>query len=595
MALITVSAFAVESLDLGYCDGEMNKKTSDAFALIGTADDVSAAIRIPAEQARIYAGCQIEDLNLALASTLNVESVVLWLRSSLDGENLAQSATYTSAEIKKEWNMLSFSAPYVIPADCGDLYIGLTFHQKGTASPLSVIAPKPNLTNDAFLLKLGSNAEWSDRTEEGVLAFYALVEGQNLPQYNLTLKALTVAPVYTLAKGKLTGTVTVRNNAAATISGFDIVCHVDNDTQNTYTVHKDEALAYGESKVFEFEIGPLAVTGDEPTTHSLTATINNLTEGDDVYMADNSASAPFNVVARSFERNVLLEEFTTEMCVNCPRVAGNVHALLAKEEFAGRINAICHHSAYGTDWLTIDADKTYLWLYGPVGAFAPALLFDRVCSPLTSSQNPKSPVFLPDVDAEKADAQLTNIINARLAEPAFVDINLEVVLTDGNAHVKVTGERATEVFTVNQPRIVVGLIEDNIEAKQQIGAEGKYFQQHVNRCYNSTWGKNLHFDGNSYSYECDLTVKPEYVKENLSVVAYIWDYDAGEVANCEVCNSNAIPYSMMDDRTTGIAEIFASPNEVQYYNLQGNKIDNPAPGTVVIAVGAGKSAKIIMK
>ena len=600
LLLLAGSAAAqVTSLELGYCDGKMNTQSPDKFSLVGVADDISAAVRIPADQLSLYGGCEITAVRAALASALNVESLTVWLRSSLDGANLAEATVTkeTDPKMAKGWNEVTLNAPYLVPSAASDLYIGLTFHQKNTAVALAITDAKASCPQDALWLKLGNEASWADRSAEGILSIEGVVTGDKLPQRNLTVTAMTLNPTFAVSKGVLTGTVTVRNNAAATITGFDIECVVDDDTHNIYGLHFDTSLAYRDSATFPFEIYAAGVTEDEPTDHVLHLTVTNLNEGKDQYMADNVAEAPFKVVANYFQRNVLIEEFTTEGCVNCPRVAGQVHQLLDLDEFKGRAYAICHHSGYGEDWLTTSSDKIYLWLYGPQYVFAPALMFDRLTSEMTSAMDPGSPIYMPPLEDAEAVEEMSAILRARMMEPAYVDINISVVLTDGNAHVTVTGERAAETFTANTPRIVVGLIEDNIKARMQTGAEGDYYQQHVNRCYNATWGQNLQFDGDSYTYECDLTVSEDYVKENLNVTAYIWDYDPNDVAKCEVCNVASLPYADFDDQT-GIETIGVDADSAlptQYFDLQGRKISAPESGKVCIAVQGSKATKLTAK
>ena len=599
LALLCGSAIAqVTSLELGYCDGVMNEQSPDKFSLVGVADDISAAVCIPAEQMGIFAGCEIKPVRAALASALNVESLTVWLRSSLDGANLAEATITkeTDPKMAKGWNEVTLDAPYLVPATASDLYIGMTYHQKNTSVALSAIAPLATYSKDVLWLKLGSSASWEDRSAEGILAIEGVVTGDKLPQYNLTVKSMTLQPTYAVAKGSLAGTVTVRNNAAATITGFDLECTVDGDISHVYGVHIDCSLAYRDTETFPFEVYPSSVTEDEPTEHTLQITVTNLDEGKDQYMADNVAEAPFKVVSNYFARNVLIEEFTTEGCVNCPRVAGQLHKVLDMDEFKDRVHAICHHTGYGEDWLTIPADKTYLWLYGPQYVFAPALMFDRLTSDLTSNMDPGSPIFAPPVDDTEALEAISNVLRTRMEEPAYIDLNIKVVLTDDNAHVTVTGERAVEVFTANTPRIVVGLIEDNIKAIMQVGAEGDYYQQHVNRAYNASWGQNLEFDGNKYTYECDLPVAENYVKKNLNVTAYIWDYDPSNVDKCVVCNAASLPYADFDDQS-GIETIAADSDDMpaQYYDLQGVRLVNPESGKICISVKGGKATKMVVR
>lgn len=95
----------------------------------------------------------------------------------------------------------------------------------------------------------------------------------------------------------------------------------------------------------------------------------------------------------------------------------------------------------------------------------------------------------------------------------------------------------------------------------------------------STWGEELQWDGNSYTYRCSLPVMDGYVKENLKVVAYIWDYDASDAGALEVCNSAELPYTGFTDNTTGISSAQAGGlNDgapAEYYSPGGARLAAP--------------------
>lgn len=572
---------------LGYCDGQVKTGATDGFSISDADQDISAAIFIPRSVAKVYAGCEIRQINAGLASTLNVETLAVWIRSTLDGEDLAGATLSKSSDpaIKKGWNSFTLPASYTIPSDTRGFYIGLTFHQKGNSVGLSVVQDLPVVENSLWV-KLGNNADWTDRSPEGILPLEAIVTGENLPKVNLTLTALKVQPSVSISNGEIAGSVTVANRAEA-VTGFDIICSV-NDRQDTQVVRADATLAYKESKEFPFT---LSFEGLAEGEHTLNVRIAGISEGEDANPDDNAMSAPFTAVSLFFPRKVLVEEFTTERCSNCPRVAGYMHEMLETAGADGRVIPLCHHSGFGTDWLTIPADVTYLWLFGRTNPFAPAIKVDRFTADYLPGYNNESSVLLP-MSAE----ELSEAVTARKNVPAYVCLDLDVELTDGNAHVKVTGEGATESFTKNQPRIVVGLVEDNIPAREQAGLEEgqTYTQQHVNRAYNSIWGEYLEFNGNSYSYECDLAVKPEYVKENLSVVAYIWDYDPSEAEKCEVANANAIYYADMTDNTSSLSDISADTDgTVRYFSIDGLPLAAPADGITIVRRADGSTCKIM--
>ncbi len=577
----------LESHILGFCDGQVKTGATDGFSISDANQDVSAAIFIPASTAKVYAGCEIAQINAGLASTLNVETLAVWIRTSLDGEDLVSASLSKTTEpaIQKGWNTFSLPAPYIIPADTEGFYIGLTFHQKGNSVGLSVVQGLPFVDNSLWV-KLGNDAEWTNRSEEGILPIEAIVTGENLPKVNLALTGLHVQPSVSISNGEISGSLTVTNRAEA-VTGFEIVCSIDN-LEAIQTKYVDVALAYKESKEIPFSF---VFEGLVEGEHFFNLRIAAINEGDDANPDDNVMSVPFTAVSLFYPRNVVVEEFTTEMCVNCPRMAGYMHEMLESAGADGRVIAICHHSGFGTDWLTIPADVTYLGLFGNVSPFAPAILVDRFTADYLPGYNNDSSVMLP----ESAD-ELSQAVNTRKEVPAYVYLDLEVELTDGNAHVKVTGERATEIFTNNQPRIVVGLIEDNIAALNQAGVEKgePYIQQHVNRVYNSIWGEYLDFNDNSYSYECNLEVKPGYVKENLSVVAYIWDYDPSDADKCEIANANVIYYPDMTDNTSAISSIEAdNEGQISYFSIDGLPLTAPGKGITIVRKADGSTSKII--
>lgn len=590
MVLATLNWVAdakIENHTLGFCEGQVKTGATDGFSNPEPDQDISAAIHIPAPVAKLYAGCEITQINAGLASTLNVESMNVWIRSSLDGENLAEATmTKTSTpSLKKGWNSFVLPSPFIIPEESEGFYVGLTFHQKGNSIGLSVVQGLPVVENSLWV-KLGNETPWADRSEEGVLSIETLVSGDNLPAVNLTISSLQMQPSVSISNGELSGTLTVVNHAEQ-VSGFDIFCSLDN-REDYLTQHVDVDLAFKESKEipFSFTFDNLS-EGD----HMAYLRIGGIKEGEDAYPDDNVLSAPFSAVSHFFPRKVIVEEFTTEACINCPRVAGYMHEMLETSGADGSVIAICHHSGFGTDWLTIPADITYLGLYGTVSPFAPAIFVDRFTADYLPGYNNNSSVMLPESAEE-----LSRAVNTRKNVPAYVCLDLDVELTDGNAHVKVSGQRATETFTNNKPRIVVGLLEDNIPAKVQAGVpEGEtYIQQHVNRVYNSTWGEYLDFNGESYTYECDLEVKPEYVKENLSVVAYIWDYDPSDANKCEIANANVLYYPDMKDNTSGIDNISENSDaDIKYYSIDGRALGSPQKGITIVSKANGTTSKIL--
>jgi hypothetical protein len=593
----------VSYLTLGYCDGNMNTSGT-----IGSSEKdiwVQGAIYVPASAVNVYAGNSIDSIRAALASKLNIDTLDVWLRSSLDGPNLASGrlTKETTPAIAKGWNRIALSTPYKITGDnTTGLYIGYSYHQKGSSFGLSVL---PTPTKNGLFIKLGA-ADWQDRSAEGVLCVEAMIFGDKLPKLNLTLKSIDVQPVFVIDKGVLAVTANVKNIATQTVTGFDFTGKVTG-MDDAYTVHVDSTLAYNEEKTITFTLHPV-ITSVVPDKREITISISKLNEGIDANLLDNALVDSFAVVQHDYTHNIIIEEFTTERCPNCPRVAGYMHEALAKDKYAGRAFAICHHSGFYTDWLTATCDDDYLWFYNAGGStYAPGVMVDRKTFEKTT------PVFCPTSEPE-----LEIYMDNRLANPAYASVNIKASV-DANdnhlLHVNVTGERSKADFTVNPARMTVFIVENNIKARNQAGADDTYTHQHVTRAVNTSWGEELQWNDNSYDYSCDFTMSDTWNKDNLDIIAFIGDYDANDAKACTIANCNGIHFSEVSN---GIGTLQTTDNSVSVtakdgcimvnganrgfdvYDIVGNKVadTNLVKGVYLVNVHTSTgniTRKIILK
>ncbi|MBQ9218707.1 MAG: Omp28-related outer membrane protein [Muribaculaceae bacterium] len=521
---------------VGYCDGQVTT--------VGTADFyskdkkiwVSGAVFIPAGQAKTLVGNRIEKIRAGLASKSNVDSLRVWIRTSLDGEDLvADTLTKsTTPALDKGWNEFTLDTPYEIPEDTEGFYIGYSFYQKGTTMALSIVLnPQPN----GLFVQYG-NGEWTDRSDRGVLCLEADVYGDNLPQHDLALTGVKASKYLSLRSGELEVTATVRNMALATISGYKAVCRFEGYDEPV-VVDINKPIAYNEIQQVNFVVKPEMIATVPDAAVNMTVTLQDLVEGQDINMDNNSAQTSFLVIDNVFVRNVLVEEFTTERCPNCPRVAGWLHEAMDKPEF-GDVILWEHHSGYYYDDFTTDFDQTYEWFYNDGGGtYAPALMMDRY--PLLAN----TPVDLPG-----SLAQLEGMIRDRQAEPAFVTVDIKAgYLDNGQLKVIVTGERAQTTFTTLPPRITVSLVEDNITTTSQAGATGAFTHHNVGRAVNAVWGEEIVWNGNNYRYECTFDVNDAWVKDNLGIIALVSEYDATSPVACGVANTNLLRADRFGDIT----------------------------------------------
>ena len=572
LASFEVSNAQVSGMNIGYCHGKLGPfpSTSDTyFSDLSTKKKTwtSGAILIKKEKINSLAGNQIREIHAGLISKLNVDSLAVWVSESLDGPVLSTDTIATPA---KGWNTVSLTKPVDITSDMQTLYVGYSYHQKSTAKAMSCTkTPEPGYS---CFIRSG-NDEWKDYSNDYTVSVEALVYGDKLPKYDLTLSALDVQQDYVVDNGNLEFTMKVFNNATVTINGFDAVCTVDGSDEK-YTVHCDSSIAYNESKTITMTVSPTAIQTMDPATRTLTVTLTNLTEGEDEIPSDNTLSGTFNVTLHSFVRNVLLEEFTTEKCTNCPRVASYVHDAMNEPEFQGRLNTMENHAGYYTDSFTATFHNDWTWLFDNL--YAPAVLYDR-----HAEDGEATAVTCPNSKLELFEG-----IRKRLRETAFVSLKVTADVDGENQkiNVKVTGTRAKENFTKNPARITVVLTETNLAAISQAGAGGDYTHYNVGRRVNSIWGDVLEWNGDDYTYECSIPYTQNYVLDNLGILAFIHDYDPDDKTKCDVANSAAITSAEFTGKSTGICSPKASVNEAQaqYFDLQGRKLSTPTKGFNIV-------------
>lgn len=275
-----------------------------------------------------------------------------------------------------------------------------------------------------------------------------------------------------------------------------------------------------------------------------------------------------------YEKKVLLEEFTTEVCPNCPAGAALVRGLIENPDFTDRVIVATHHSGYYTDWLTTETDEALMWFYNSDYTFAPAMMFDRYPNFNDQYSHEPTPVgFVGD------GYDMSKYAKRRLNKKAHVWIDITAEYdNDKTVTVHVKGDR-TKVFCDTDPRIFVYITEDNVVAKNQAGASKGYKHSHVTRASNGNWGDQVVWNGDTYEYECKLTVEPEWNKDEMEIVAFISAFDNTDPSLCVVDNVRSIPFSA----TNGIedAQMDSEAVSTEYFTIDGTKTNNLTNGMYI--------------
>lgn len=520
-----LSASAQADYRLGFCD---NSQTiaDKRVDLGGDGGTLQAAIYLSGEDLARVSDGSFTGVNVGINTTYNIGSVTGWIRTSLDGEDLA-SATITresSPSIFRGWNAIKFETPLEIKPDQG-YYVGYTY-KLAKAAGMTYMSAQSDLTTDGGCWMCTDGQTWSESKSYGTLFVEALIQSESLPLKDLTLTGAAFDHDVYPVGSKIGLDYKLYNVGLETVKNFDITLKCEEaGVTITRTVECD--LPYNERGEYSetYEMPDLEIG----KSYAFTVSIDNVNGVADQNPKDNSITLPeLPAIEKMFDRTVVLEEFTTERCGNCPNAANHVRYMLnaMNDEERARTIVLCHHSGFYTDTFTQPCDQEYLGFY--MGStFAPAFMVDR------APQGSSAPVF-----SLISYMDLKNKVVARQDEPAYysMDATGSHDATSRTVKLKVTGKAARQ--RCEHPRITVYLTEDEVPALVQSGTSDRnYKHQHLIRSYNATWGESPVWDGDLYSYECELTYSEGCKVDDMEVIAMLSNADPADVTNRQIENA----------------------------------------------------------
>ncbi len=546
---LCVTAHAA-SLNVGYCLGEI---AEEGISKVGNAT-VSGAIILPSEILSQYSGAAVTGVRVGLVTADGVSDLNGWIRDSLEEDDLDSGSGVASAG----WNLIPLSGNVTLSGD--PVVVGFSFSQQKSVKCISLVGEDHE--NAKWIAK---NGKWEESTKTGMLSIELVIESENLPGKDLSIVSVT-SPVTPVKAGSELGfDINLQNLASEYVDGFDIAYSIDNTEQNT--IHMDTGLSYGEKTTARLTLDSDALTPD--VAHTLTITA--ICEGDDVE-GNNEKTIPVGTYTQSVDRRVLIEEFTTEQCGNCPR-AINTLEQCHKAGYGDRMAVVAHHVGYGEDWLTREEDIANIWFYDPTGksgTFAPAVMLDRTV--LEGETVPVNSIgYFNDFEPV-----LQNAIDI----PAFVTVSVipEIDTEAGMLRATVSAEKLPVFDAASEsPRFTVYVVEDGILHHNQAGISSDSFtHSHVFRkCMTDIWGDPVEkWESNTAEMTFSCQLESDWSIENLSVVAFIHNHDTEDISKCNVLNSAVAKADQSDVEEITESRIV----RYEYYSPTGLRLDSPAEG-----------------
>lgn len=230
------------------------------------------------------------------------------------------------------------------------------------------------------------------------------------------------------------------------------------------------------------------------------------------------------------KRKVLIEEFTGQMCTNCPDAHRGLAALT--EQYGEQLISVSIHAGVlslaennGTAFVGLknDEGQEYANRWGDLDKVGyPCAVFDR-----------SSEVSL------FVSGKWPELIRKELEKPTSLSINLEAHYNNDSTQMEITALMLPE--TDANAKLQLWVTESNITAMQKDNGVLKtdYVHNHVFRSSaNGTWGEDIALKSNIYSTAtATVDVKENWNVRNLAVVAFVYNDKDGvmQAAECKLC------------------------------------------------------------
>ncbi|MBR3028870.1 MAG: Omp28-related outer membrane protein [Bacteroidales bacterium] len=312
VTLFSVNTSKAEGqLFLGYCDGQIATKTSGTITgQSGTNATIAEVIRIPASMLAPYQGLQIAAVHAGLPeASAYPESLTGWIAASISGERMT---TGTLSAPVAGWNTITLDQPYTITGNEAELWIGFEFVQP---KKLNVISFAGETYADGCWV--GKNGKYTNFGTRGFgsLPVEACIEGDNLPQHDLSILSATNA--YSVAKLGDPIKMNMRISNRALTAAENPIIEVSLNGILAYTYEYPGTLNYRDKADLQLEIPTSVITEDCEV--AVEANLKWADGSTDEFAEDNVRTFAMAFAKIPYARTMVVEEATGGWCGYCVR------------------------------------------------------------------------------------------------------------------------------------------------------------------------------------------------------------------------------------------------------------------------------------
>ena len=558
-----IPASTADNKNIKYCSDELNNGIN-----INKDDKIKVLIEVNETLAKQLEGNKITKICYGLKSNYDftgISDIQILVTEDLKRNKVRQAVTGTTPG----WHEVELNEPYTITGK--KFYIG---YQGNMRANISAVGTTLNGNPDICKVFIGDSDEAETWTfPEETLAIYAVTEGdREITLPDVRVDKVNITPCANNGENILVQAY-VKNAGTIPFSNTEIKCgFTDENNTETQTIEAEIPVG-GEPQLIEFM---LPVNTDHASLREVTisgnAATGDLNENDNkasYYTLTYNKDEKYNVLDYA-EKKVLVEEFTTQKCVNCPLGHSNMEVALDGEESVVRI---AHHTGYFTDKFTVE-ESTELneFFFNGTSSFAPGYVADR--TKINTYQEYPGMVIVPNNPVDI----LGNIESVKT--PAFASVNIRKNYNPETRELRVFVSGSFIVRGIN-PRLTVVLTEDGIVSDGQSGATGDFTYDHTIRAFlTPATGAELEVKDNHYQWAAtyvipekitsaydasyDMTYEVPTNPENMNIVAFISNHDEVNREKSRVFNVNSYA---VNGENLAITESRAE--NVEIYGLQG--------------------------
>ena len=531
----------------------------------------------------------------------NVTDAKVWVRATLNGENLAEAALTTFGGSSDTWSEGAFDA-IALPAE--GCYVGYSFTLSSWYSDYDytpVVYVKKDVPQ-SFYLRQPGETELADKSGTGCLALQVKISGDNIKTNAASIND-NLDDVIALVGDEVKVTPTLRNLGTAGISSIDYTCDLNGETVEG---HADLATPienmYQSEGTVELNLGTLAKAGEQEVTIRLTKV--NGVENENASRV--KATVFITGLTESATRKSLVEVYVGANKYYSGRGFVGVERMI--ETLGDQVIPITIHMDDDLAIANYSARTSDSKYYN-----APLAEVDRafMTDPYYGDNNVSPYTF-----------SAADVVSKNLTKVSEADIDIEAHwTTEAQDSVAFTATTTFKMTTSDAYyRLVFAVIKDSITSTQNnyityyktsypdddmaywrdqpwtataININLVVASTDCNGVPNSVPRKVTANEAVSFENGLSVPVAEENAGVNPRLVAFLVNTNTREVVNANIV---AIPDYGTETALNGIEQNLTAGVEV--YNIKGQKVGNNAsqltPGLYIIREG-GQARKVIVK